>query len=71
MSEKLAGHYSDILSLLGEEVTREGLQDTPRRAAKALQILADGYKKSLDEVVNGAIFEADTDEMVIIQDIKL
>ncbi|MFT5837619.1 MAG: GTP cyclohydrolase I [Flavobacteriales bacterium] len=70
MSDKLAGHYTDILSILGEDVNRGGLVDTPKRAAKAMQFLTDGYEKDLDGVVNGAIFEADTDEMVIVQDIE-
>jgi GTP cyclohydrolase I len=70
MSDKLADHYTDILSILGEDVSRGGLVDTPKRAAKAMQFLTDGYEKDLDGVVNGAIFEADTDEMVIIQDIE-
>jgi GTP cyclohydrolase I len=70
MSDKLAGHYTDILSILGEDVDRGGLVDTPKRAAKAMQFLTDGYQKDLDGVVNGAIFEADTDEMVIVQDIE-
>lgn len=70
MSDKLAGHYSEILSILGEDVKRGGLVDTPKRAAKAMHFLTDGYQKTLEEVVNGAIFEADTDEMVIIQDIE-
>jgi GTP cyclohydrolase I len=70
MSDKLAGHYSDIISILGEDTSRGGLVDTPKRAAKAMQFLTDGYQKDLDGVVNGAIFEADTDEMVIVQDIE-
>ena len=70
MSDKLAGCYTDILSIIGEDVSRGGLVDTPKRAAKAMQFLTDGYQKDLDDVVNGAIFEADTDEMVIIQDIE-
>ncbi|MCV2883734.1 GTP cyclohydrolase I FolE [Aestuariibacter sp. AA17] len=70
MSDKLQAHYSEILGILGEDVSRDGLVDTPKRAAKAMQFLTDGYEKSLDDVVNGAIFEADTDEMVIIQDIE-
>jgi GTP cyclohydrolase I len=70
MSDKLADHYTDILSILGEDVSRGGLVDTPKRAAKAMQFLTDGYEKDLDGVVNGAIFEADTDEMVIVQDIE-
>jgi GTP cyclohydrolase I len=70
MSDKLASHYTDILSILGEDVNRGGLIDTPKRAAKAMQFLTDGYEKDLNSVVNNAIFEADTDEMVIIQDIE-
>ncbi|MCC2617462.1 GTP cyclohydrolase I FolE [Aestuariibacter halophilus] len=70
MSDKLSNHYEQILGLLGEDVTREGLVDTPKRAAKAMQFLTDGYEKQLEDVVNDAVFEADTDEMVIVQDIE-
>ncbi|MFT2091906.1 GTP cyclohydrolase I FolE [Paraglaciecola sp. 2405UD69-4] len=70
MTNKLVDHYSNILSILGEDVTRDGLVDTPNRAAKAMQFLTDGYEKKLEDVVNGAIFEADSDEMVIVQDIE-
>ncbi|MEP4890157.1 MAG: GTP cyclohydrolase I FolE [Aliiglaciecola sp.] len=70
MSQELQDHYASILQLLGEDTAREGLIDTPKRAAKAMQFLTDGYEKDIHGVVNGAIFEADTDEMVIIQDIE-
>ncbi|MEO9946050.1 GTP cyclohydrolase I FolE [Paraglaciecola sp.] len=70
MSNKLADHYSSILEILGEDVNRGGLVDTPKRAAKAMQFLTDGYEKNLEDVVNGAVFEADSDEMVIVQDIE-
>lgn len=70
MSEQLEGHYSNILSILGEDVSREGLVDTPKRAAKAMQFLTDGYQKNLNDVINGAIFEAEADEMVVVQDIE-
>lgn len=50
---------------------REGLVDTPRRAAKAFRFLNQGYSQSLDAVLNGAIFEADTEDMVIVKDIEL
>ena len=66
----MAQHYSDIIEMLGEDVQRDGLLDTPMRAAKAMQALTTGYHKSVDEVVNGAIFEADTDEMVVVQGIE-
>ena len=71
MSEKLAKHYSDILTELGEDVNRDGLLDTPKRAAKAMQFLTRGYEQDLSTVVNGAIFESDSDEMVIVKDIEL
>ncbi len=67
---QIAQHYNDIIQLLGEDVTRDGLLDTPQRAAKAMQALTSGYEKSVEEVVNGAIFEADTDEMVVVQGIE-
>ncbi|QGX38544.1 GTP cyclohydrolase I FolE [Permianibacter aggregans] len=68
---KIAAHYTEILGLLGENVQREGLRDTPMRAAKAMQFLTRGYSQSLDEIVNNAIFESESDEMVIVQDIEL
>ncbi|WP_416307329.1 GTP cyclohydrolase I FolE [Neptunicella sp. SCSIO 80796] len=71
MSEQIQQHYQQIISLLGEDINREGLADTPKRAAKAMQFLTCGYQQSLTEIVNGAVFESDTDEMVIIRDIEL
>ena len=64
-------HFSEIISALGEDVNREGLLDTPKRAAKAMQFLTRGYQMSVDEVVNNAIFESDNDEMVIVKDIEM
>lgn len=63
--------FSKIISEIGEDVNREGLIDTPKRAAKAFKFLNNGYEKTLDEVLNGAIFEADTEDMVIVKDIEL
>ncbi len=63
--------YSTIISGIGEDLSRDGLQDTPARAAKAMQFLTHGYDQTLDEVVNGAIFESDSDEMVIVRNIEL
>ena len=64
-------YFSKIIEEIGEDVTREGLLDTPKRAAKAFKFLNNGYEKNLEEVLNGAIFEADTEDMVIVKDIEL
>lgn len=67
----LVNHYHEILRGLGEDPEREGLLDTPKRAAKAMRYLCNGYEKSLEQVVNGALFASDTDEMVIVRDVEL
>jgi len=64
-------YFSKIIEAIGEDVTREGLVDTPKRAAKAFEFLNNGYNKTLEEVLNGAIFAADTEDMVIVKDIEL
>lgn len=69
--DDLAGHYSAIINGLGEDTGREGLQDTPMRAAKAMQFLTQGYQQSLSDLVNNAVFESAMDEMVVVQDIEL
>ncbi|WP_338526199.1 GTP cyclohydrolase I FolE [Pseudomonas batumici] len=71
MSATLPEHYREILLGLGENPDREGLQDTPKRAAKAMQYLCRGYAQTLEEVVNGALFASDNDEMIIVKDIEL
>ncbi|MDI5934081.1 GTP cyclohydrolase I FolE [Halomonas sp. M4R5S39] len=71
MTEELANHYRQIILELGEDPEREGLRDTPKRAAKAMQFLNHGYNQSLEEIVNGAVFESETDEMVLVKDIEL
>lgn len=63
--------YTDLITEIGEDVEREGLVKTPHRAAKALRYLTKGYHQNLDEVVNGAIFTTDNDDMVIVKDIEL
>jgi len=63
--------FSKLITEVGEDVTREGLLDTPTRAAKAFKFLNNGYNKTLDEVLNGAIFDADTEDMVIVKDVEL
>ena len=62
--------YSQLITGLGEDPHRPGLQDTPQRAAKALRYLTQGYQQSLDTLVNHAIFPSSTDEMVLVKDIE-
>lgn len=63
--------YTKILEELGEDIHREGLQGTPERAANAMRYLTKGYKESLEEILNGALFESEMSEMVIVKDIEL
>lgn len=70
MSNILSQHYQAILSELGENPEREGLLSTPDRAAKAMQFLTNGYDQNLNTIVNGAVFESDNDEMVVVQNIE-
>ncbi|MDX1457539.1 MAG: GTP cyclohydrolase I FolE [Marinobacter sp.] len=67
----LSAHYHHIIEHLGEDPQREGLADTPLRAAKAMQFLTKGYHETLEKLVNGAIFESSMDEMIVVQDIEL
>lgn len=63
--------FLQILEQLGEDPARDGLADTPKRAASAMQFLTKGYREELSEIVNNALFESDTSEMIIVQDIEL
>jgi len=71
MKTGLADYYTRILEEVGEDPSREGLQDTPERAARAMEYLTRGYRQTLDDVVNNAIFETDNDEMILVKNIEL
>ena len=67
--EALEKHYYDILRILGEDPDREGLQKTPMRVAKAMQVLTRGYGQDPHKVLTDALFEEPYDQMVIVKDI--
>jgi GTP cyclohydrolase I len=71
MEIELADLYRQILEDIGEDPARDGLQNTPERAARAMQYLTRGYHQSLDEVVNNAIFDSDNEEMILVKNIEL
>lgn len=68
---KLEDIFSELIAAIGEDPEREGLVDTPKRAAAAIRYLTSGYHQSLEAVLNNAIFEADTEDMVIVRNIEL
>ena len=63
--------FLQLLQAIGEDPNREGLLRTPTRAARAFEFLTNGYRQSLDDVVNGAIFESDASEIILVKDIEL
>jgi GTP cyclohydrolase I len=63
--------YKKILEELGEDVTREGLLETPLRATNAMRYLTKGYNESLSDILNGALFDSSMSEMVIVKDIEM
>jgi GTP cyclohydrolase IA len=67
----MEGHFREIITLLGEDVTREGLSRTPERAAEAFHFLTRGYRQSVEELIGEAVFTSDTDEMVIVRNIEM
>ena len=69
--EKLAYHYREILSLLGEDPDREGLIKTPERVAKAMSFVTKGYAQDPVEIINSATFQEEYKQMVLVKDIEL
>ena len=69
--QQMSEHYRGILEAIGEDPQREGLIDTPRRAAKAMYFITGGVRQNLRELINDAVFTSDTDEMVIVSNIEM
>jgi GTP cyclohydrolase I len=70
-TNNIAERYKEIIDLLGEDIEREGLQDTPVRVAKAMQYLTQGYNHDPVEILKSAMFEEDYQHMVLVKDIDI
>ena len=68
---RIASHYQAILTDLGEDPSREGLQQTPIRVAKALQFLTHGYDAKPEDILRSAMFKEDYSQMVVVKDIEV
>ena len=62
--------YAELLTRMGEDPTRDGLLRTPKRMEKSMAFLTQGYEQTVEEVLHGALFDVDYDEMVIVKDIE-
>ena len=71
ITEEIKGHFSEVINLLGEDITREGLVKTPERASKAMKFLTEGYEMDPKQILQSAMFKEDYNEMVIVKDIEL
>ena len=67
----MRAHYEDILQLVGEDISREGLEKTPERVAKAMQFLTQGYEQDPEAILRSAMFSEECSEMVLVKDIEL
>lgn len=64
-------YYKQIITDLGEDINREGLQKTPERAANAMRYLTKGYTENIQDIINDALFASDMNEMVLVKNIEL
>ncbi|MEO5720628.1 MAG: GTP cyclohydrolase I FolE [Chthoniobacterales bacterium] len=67
----MTGAFHEILEAIGEDPQRQGLLKTPGRAARAFEFITQGYRQSVEEIVNEAIFDSDASEIVLVKDIEL
>ena len=71
ITEEIKGHFSEVINLLGEDTSREGLVKTPERASKAMKFLTEGYEMDPQQILQSAKFKENYNEMVIVKDIEL
>lgn len=71
ITEEIKTHFSEVINLLGEDTTREGLVKTPERASKAMKFLTEGYEMDPQQILQSAMFRENYNEMVIVKDIEL
>ncbi len=69
--DALSGSFQQILEAIGEDASRQGLRKTPDRAARAFEFLTQGYRQCVEDIVNGAIFDSDASEIILVKDIEL
>lgn len=68
-TQQIAHHVEELLRLIGEDSTREGLKKTPTRVGEAMQFLTQGYQQDAEDILRGALFEEDYRQMVVVKDI--
>lgn len=71
VTAQIAAHVKEILSLLGEDATRDGLLKTPERVAKAMQFMTQGYEQDGVAILQSAMFDEECEQMVLVKDIEL
>ena len=71
ITEQIANNFTEILKGIGEDIKREGVVKTPERAAKAMQFLTSGHYQDPTEILRGAMFAEDYNDMVVVKDIEL
>lgn len=69
--DRIAKAYRELLDAIGEDLDRDGLRRTPARAARAMEFLTQGYRQDLEAIINGAVFESNASEIILVKDIEL
>ncbi|MCB0662067.1 MAG: GTP cyclohydrolase I FolE [Saprospiraceae bacterium] len=69
--QEMTEHFSEIITQIGEDKSREGLIKTPERAAKAMEFLTQGYQQDASEILKSAMFKEEYSEMVLVKDIEM